>query len=131
MRTGSRAARVALGFQFGVPETADGAMAEQEAMGLIETRGFVGAVEAADAAAKAAQVEITSRQKADAGLVTIFLSGDVASVRAAVDAGSAAAKRVGELVSSLVIPRPAEGVRGLQYAPPAGNKAKKNNTPKK
>ena len=106
-------------------------MSDQEAMGLIETRGFVGAVEAADAAAKAAQVEIVSRQKADAGLVTIFLSGDVASVRAAVDAGSAAAKRVGELVSSLVIPRPAEGVRNLQFQPPAASKIKKNNLPPK
>jgi ethanolamine utilization protein EutM len=104
-------------------------MAELEAMGLIETRGFVGAVEAADAAAKAAQVEIVSRQKVDAGLVTIFVNGDVASVRAAVDAGSAAAKRVGELVSSLVIPRPAEGVRNLQYPPAAA--AKKKNPPKK
>jgi microcompartment protein CcmL/EutN len=103
-------------------------MADQEAMGLIETRGYIGAVEAADAAAKAAQVEIVSRQKADAGLVTIFLNGDVASVRAAVDAGAAAAKRVGELVSSLVIPRPAEGVRQLQFPTAAGAK-KKNATP--
>lgn len=106
-------------------------MADQEAMGMIETRGFVGAVEAADAAAKAAQVEIISRQKADAGLVTIFLNGDVASVRAAVDAGSAAAKRVGELVSSLVIPRPAEGVRKLQIPPAPPVRGKKNSIPKK
>lgn len=106
-------------------------MADQEAMGMIETRGFVGAVEAADAAAKAAQVEIISRQKADAGLVTVFMNGDVASVRAAVDAGSAAAKRVGELVSALVIPRPAEGVRKLQIPPAPASKAKKNNVPKK
>ncbi|MGI8905682.1 MAG: BMC domain-containing protein [Candidatus Sumerlaeaceae bacterium] len=106
-------------------------MADQEALGLIETRGYVGAIEAADAAAKAAQVEILSRQKVDAGLVTIILSGDVASVRAAVDAGSAAAKRVGELVSSLVIPRPAEGVRDLQYPPGSAAKPKKNSPPKK
>jgi len=104
-------------------------MAEQEAMGLIETRGFVGAVEAADAASKAAEVELVSRQKADAGLVTVFITGDVASVRAAVDAGAAAARRVGELVSVLVIPRPAEGVRELQY--PAQPKAKKPQSPAK
>jgi ethanolamine utilization protein EutM len=102
-------------------------MADQEAMGLIETRGYVGAIEAADAAAKAAQVDIVSRQKADAGLVTIFLTGDVASVRSAVDAGSAAARRVGELVGSLVIPRPAEGVRKLQHQAAPAPKAKKNN----
>jgi ethanolamine utilization protein EutM len=106
-------------------------MAEHEAMGMIETRGFVGAVEAADAAAKAAEVEIVSRQKADAGLVTVFLSGDVASVRSAVDAGSAAARRVGELVGSLVIPRPADGVRSLQFQAAAAQKSKKNGVPKK
>lgn len=100
-------------------------MAEQEAMGLIETRGFVGAVEAADAAAKAAEVELVSRQKADAGLVTVFITGDVASVRAAVDAGAAAARRVGELVSVLVIPRPAAGVRELQSPESSGDKNKK------
>ena len=100
-------------------------MADQEAMWLIETRGFVGAVEAADAAVKAAEVEIVSRQKADAGLVTIFINGDVASVRAAVDAGAAAARRVGELVSVLVIPRPAAGVRDLSSPGGIANKDKK------
>jgi ethanolamine utilization protein EutM len=100
-------------------------MANREALGMIETRGFVGTVEAADAALKAADVEIVSRQKADAGLVTILLRGDVASVRAAVDAGAAAARRVGELVSAHVIARTAEGLEKLEkQAPPA--KARKN-----
>lgn len=80
-------------------------MANHEALGLIETRGYIGSIEAADAAAKAADVELLRPQKADAGLVTILIRGDVASVRAAVDAGSAAARRVGELVSSHVIAR--------------------------
>ncbi len=105
-------------------------MPDQEALGLIETRGFVGAVEAADAASKAAEVELVSSQKADAGLVTIFLRGDVASVRAAVDAGAAAARRVGELVSVLVIPRPADGVAELQFPKAASDKSKKLPKPK-
>lgn len=100
-------------------------MADQDAMGMIETRGYVGAVEAADAAAKAAEVTLVSSQKADAGLVTVFFTGDVASVRAAVDAGAAAARRIGELVSAHVIPRPAAGVEMLQHQSSQGNKAKK------
>jgi ethanolamine utilization protein EutM len=97
-----------------------------EAMGLIETRGLVGAIEAADAALKAAQVQLVTKQKVDAALVTVFITGDVASVRAAVDAGAAAARRVGELVSILVIPRPAEGIRQLENPPaPAKRKARK------
>lgn len=81
-------------------------MPNRDALGMIETRGYVGAIEAADAAAKAADVELLKTQKADAGLVTVMLRGDVASVRAAVDAGAAAARRVGELVSAHVIARP-------------------------
>src|SRR5690242_21204178 len=76
------------------------------ALGLIETRGLIGAIEAADAAAKAADVELLGRERADAGLMMIKIRGDVAAVRAAVDAGAAAAQRVGELVSVHVIPRP-------------------------
>src|SRR5512140_2255334 len=76
------------------------------ALGLIETRGLIGAIEAADAATKAADVELVGRERADAGLMTIKIRGDVAAVRAAVDAGAAAAQRVGELVSMHVIPRP-------------------------
>ncbi len=89
-------------------------MSDKDALGMIETRGFVGTVEAADAALKAAEVEIVSSQKADAGLVTVLLRGDVASVRAAVDAGAAAARRVGELVSAHVIARTAEGIDKIE-----------------
>jgi microcompartment protein CcmL/EutN len=78
----------------------------QDALGLIETRGLVGALEAADAGAKAANVRLLGTERADAGLVTVKFLGEVAAVRAAVDAGSAAARRVGQLVSSHVIPRP-------------------------
>lgn len=78
----------------------------QEALGLVETRGLVGALEAADAGAKAANVRLLGAERADAGLVTVKFLGEVAAVRAAVDAGAAAAQRVGHLVSSHVIPRP-------------------------
>ncbi len=76
------------------------------ALGLIETRGLVGAIEAADAALKTADVELIGRERVEAGLITVKLRGDVAAVRAAVDAGAAAAQRVGELVGVHVIPRP-------------------------
>ena len=82
----------------------------QEAIGLIETRGLVALVEATDAMAKAANVKITKRIQIGAAYMTTVVSGDVGSVRAAVEAGAAAAQRVGELVSSHVIPRPAEGL---------------------
>ncbi|MGX8700708.1 BMC domain-containing protein [Caproiciproducens sp.] len=78
----------------------------QEALGLIETRGLVGAIEAADAMVKAANVSLTGYEKTGAGLVTVFVRGDVGAVKAATDAGSAAAQRVGEVVSVHVIPRP-------------------------
>ncbi len=77
-----------------------------EALGLIETKGLVGSIEAADAAVKAANVELVHKEYIGAGYVTIMLRGDVASVKAATDAGAAAARRVGELVSVHVIPRP-------------------------
>jgi ethanolamine utilization protein EutM len=82
----------------------------QNAIGLIETRGLVPLIEATDAMAKAANVKIEKRIGIGGGLVTTVVSGDVGSVRAAVDAGAAAATQVGELVSSHVIARPAEGV---------------------
>ena len=82
----------------------------QNAIGLIETRGLVPLIEATDAMAKAANVKIEKRIGIGGGLVTTVVSGDVGSVRAAVDAGAAAATQVGELISSHVIPRPAEGV---------------------
>jgi len=88
------------------------------ALGLIETRGLVGAIEAADAATKAADVTLIGKERADAGLMTIKLRGDVAAVRAAVDAGAAAAQRVGELVSAHVIPRPDDETEILIYPPP-------------
>jgi ethanolamine utilization protein EutM len=82
----------------------------QNAIGLIETHGLVPLIEATDAMAKAANVKIEKRINIGGGLVTTVVSGDVGSVRAAVDAGAAAATQVGELVSSHIIPRPAEGV---------------------
>ena len=82
----------------------------QEAIGLVETRGLVCLVEATDAMAKAANVKITKRIQIGGAYMTTVVSGDVGSVRAAVEAGSTAAQRVGELVSSHVIPRPAEGL---------------------
>jgi ethanolamine utilization protein EutM len=80
------------------------------AIGLIETKGLVGLVEATDAMAKAANVRIVKRVSIGGGLVATVVSGDVGSVRAAVEAGAAAATQVGELVGSHVIPRPADGV---------------------
>ena len=79
-----------------------------EALGMIETRGLVGLIEAADAMVKAANVTIVGWEKVDAGLVTVLVRGDVGSVKAATDAGAAAARRVGELVGVHVIPRPAD-----------------------
>jgi ethanolamine utilization protein EutM len=77
-----------------------------DALGMIETRGLVGMVEATDAMLKTANVTFVSWQKVDAGLVTAIVRGDVAAVKAATDAGAAAARRVGEFVSVHVIPRP-------------------------
>jgi ethanolamine utilization protein EutM len=77
-----------------------------EALGMIETKGFVGAVEAADAMVKAANVILVGREYIGAGYVTVLVRGDVGAVKAATDAGAAAARRVGELVSVHVIPRP-------------------------
>ena len=77
-----------------------------EAIGLIETRGLVGSVEAADAMVKAANVKLVGQERIGGGLVTVIVKGDVGAVKAAVDAGAAAAKRVGELISVHVIPRP-------------------------
>ncbi|MCS6883979.1 MAG: BMC domain-containing protein [Acidobacteriota bacterium] len=77
-----------------------------EALGMIETKGFVGAVEAADAMVKAANVTLIGKDYIGAGYVTVFVRGDVGAVKAATDAGAAAARRVGELISVHVIPRP-------------------------
>jgi ethanolamine utilization protein EutM len=80
------------------------------AIGLVETKGLVGLVEATDAMAKAANVQIVKRVQIGGGLVTAVVRGDVGSVRAAVEAGAQAATQVGELVGSHIIPRPAEGL---------------------
>jgi len=82
----------------------------QDAIGLLETRGLVALVEATDAMAKAANVEIAKRIQIGGGMVTTVVRGDVGSVRAAVEAGANAAGQVGELLASHIIPRPAEGV---------------------
>ncbi len=81
-----------------------------DALGMIETKGLVGAVEAADAMVKAANVNLIGREQVGGGLVTVLVRGDVGAVKAATDAGAAAASRVGELVSVHVIPRPHEEV---------------------
>jgi ethanolamine utilization protein EutM len=81
-----------------------------EALGLIETKGLVGAIEAADAMVKTANVVLTGKEFIGAGYVTVTVRGDVGAVKAATDAGAAAARRVGELVSVHVIPRPHEEV---------------------
>lgn len=80
----------------------------QEALGMIETRGFIGAVEAADAMVKTANVQLIGKEYLLNGYVTVLVRGDVGSVKAATEAGSIAARRVGELVSVHVIPRPFE-----------------------
>ncbi len=85
----------------------------ENALGMIETKGLVGAVEAADAMLKAANVVLVGSEKAGGGLVTVMVRGDVGAVKAAVDAGSAAAARVGNLVSVHVIPRPHAEVEAI------------------
>ena len=94
-----------------------------DALGLVETRGLVGMIEAADAMVKTANVVFVGWQKVDAGLVTAIVRGDVGSVKAATDAGAAAARRVGELVSVHVIPRPHEEVEKVL---PGAGPAKKS-----
>ena len=76
------------------------------ALGMVETKGLIGSIEAADAMVKAAKVELFSKEKVTGGFVTFFVRGEVGAVKAATDAGAAAARRVGELVSVHVIPRP-------------------------
>ena len=81
-------------------------MANANALGMIETKGLIGAIEAADAMVKAANVTLVGKELVGGGLVTVMVRGDVGAVKAATDAGAAAAERVGELVSVHVIPRP-------------------------
>lgn len=88
-----------------------------DALGMIETHGLVGAIEAADAMTKSANVTLTGLQRVGSGLVTVLVRGDVGAVKASVDAGAAAAERVGTVVSCHVIPRPAAGLEGTVLVP--------------
>lgn len=88
-----------------------------EALGLIETRGLVSLLEASDAMLKAANVQLIGWDKVGSGMVTGFVSGDVAAVKAAVDAGAEAAGRVGEVISTHVIPRPHDELSALLPKP--------------
>ena len=82
------------------------AVTKPMALGMVETKGLVGSIEAGDAMVKAAMVELFGKEKVTAGFVTMFVTGEVGAVKAATDAGAAAARRIGELVSVHVIPRP-------------------------
>jgi len=93
-----------------------------EALGMIETRGFAAVVEAADAMVKSAKVDLVGYEQIGGGFVTAIVRGDVAAVRAAVDAGMVAAEKVGEIVSTHVIPRPHANV---DLALPLGRQSKK------
>lgn len=83
------------------------------ALGMVETKGLVGAIEAADAMVKSANVNLIGKEQIGAGLVTVLVTGDVGAVKAATDAGSEAANRVGELLSVHVIPRPHNELSGI------------------
>jgi ethanolamine utilization protein EutM len=105
----------------------------QQALGLIETKGLVGAIEAADAMVKAARVKFLGREKIKGGLVAVMVAGDVGAVKAAVDAGAAACRRVGILVSAHVIPRPHDDIDLMIPGGPVPEKSVKEKTkpPKK
>ena len=91
----------------------------QIALGMIETRGLVGSIEAADAMVKAAKVALIGKERIGGGYVTVMVRGEVGAVKAATDAGAAAARRVGELVSVHVIPRPHSEVESILPQPEA------------
>jgi ethanolamine utilization protein EutM len=93
--------------------TKGGNKMSQEALGMIETKGLVGAIEAADAMVKAANVTLVGRELVGAGIVTVMVRGDVGAVKAATEAGAEAAQRVGTLLSVHVIPRPNGEVDGI------------------
>ncbi len=84
-----------------------------EALGMVETRGLVAAIEAADAMVKAANVQLIGTEKIGSGLVSVMVRGDVGAVKSAVEAGSASASRLGELIATHVIPRPHEDVEKI------------------
>ena len=90
-----------------------------EALGMIETKGLIGSIEAADAMVKAANVTLIGKVHVGGGLVTVMVRGDVGAVKAATDAGAAAAQRIGELISVHVIPRPHVEVETMLAATPA------------
>ena len=86
---------------------------EKQALGMVETKGLIGSIEAADAMVKAANVHLIGKEQIGSGLVTVMVRGDVGAVKAAVEAGAAAAKRVGDLYGVHVIPRPHDDVEGI------------------
>ena len=86
---------------------------EKQALGMVETKGLIGAIEAADSMVKAANVHLIGKEQIGSGLVTVMVRGDVGAVKAAVEAGAAAAKRVGDLYGVHVIPRPHDDVEGI------------------
>jgi ethanolamine utilization protein EutM len=97
-----------------------------KALGMIETRGLIASIEAADAMVKSADVRLISQEKVDAALVTILIEGDVGAVQAALEAGKAAAQRIGELVACHIIPRPDDEVHTIlkkQEDPPEAKKS--------
>lgn len=97
-----------------------------QALGMVETRGLVALIEASDAMCKAAKVELAGWDRVGAGLCTSFVRGDVAAVKAAVDAGAAAAAKIGEVVSVQVIPRPHEDLtHAIPHKTPTGAKRNK------
>lgn len=86
---------------------------EKQALGMVETKGLIGAIEAADAMVKSANVTLVGKEMIGSGLVTVMVRGDVGAVKASVDAGAAAAKRVGDLYGVHVIPSPHSDVEGI------------------
>ena len=86
---------------------------EKEALGMVETKGLIGSIEAADAMVKAANVRLIGKEQIGSGLVTVMVRGDVGAVKSSVEAGASAAKRVGELYGVHVIPRPHEDVESI------------------
>ncbi|MGY2850714.1 ethanolamine utilization protein EutM [Bradyrhizobium sp. USDA 4509] len=89
-----------------------------QALGFVETNGLVAAIQAADAMVKAANVKLVTKQQAGGGLISIIVQGDVGAVKAAVDAGAAAAGQLGKVVSAHVIPRPHDGMEDILKRPP-------------
>lgn len=103
----------------------------QQALGMIETKGMVGAVEAADAMVKAADVYLVGTELIGGDLATVMVRGDVGAVKAATEAGAAAAKRVGILISVHIIPRPHEDIELILPKPPSADHSKSNKKMKK